>query len=179
MKVVALLGVIISILCLTCSCGGPDANILPDQNKAIENYLNGKKLEYQVMDGTYRYIANGDRDDRAQLPKAVNGDTVECYFEAYTFSSSPGNIFYTNKLELVADVEGLNTEYWNFNPLQLTVGSANIIAGVANGLPQCAKGDSIQLFMPSELGFGDKTLGLVPKNTALFYILNITDVKKQ
>lgn len=106
MKLISQLGNILFVMCLVCSCG-TDTNIVPDQRTAFVKFLEGKNLEYTIMDGTYRYIANADREGRDTQPVANVGDTIVFYFEAYTFSTDNANgletLFYANKKVVTQD----------------------------------------------------------------------------
>lgn len=166
------------LLLLGYGCG-KDTNIVPDQRTAIIKYLESQKFEYTTQGGVYKYIANIDREGRDKAKEAIVGDSLSFRFEAYTFTSAPGTIFYTNKVAVAAGMTGLNTTYWSFEPTKVKVGqSEGIIKGIANALPYCREGDSVLLYITSDLAYGDKFVSLIEKNTALQYIVNIENIKK-
>jgi len=45
-------------------------------------------------------------------------------------------------------------------------------------LDGCRQGDSVQLFLVSRLGYGNKPLGLVPANTPLVWDIVVNQVVK-
>lgn len=167
--------VVILSVSMFCSCGS-DTEIIPNQKTAIESFLGQK--EYTVQEGVYKFVANSNRDGYDNAPMAIAGDSVIYNFEAYTFISSPEALFYTNKPEVIKTLTGLNSQYWIKEPLRVKVGTTPMMKGLANGLPYCKQGDSVVLFITSDLAYGDKQAGIVQSNTALMYILNIENVKK-
>ena len=164
-------------LCLTYSCGS-DADVLPNQREAFVKYLDNKSIEYVEVEGVYKSILNEDRYGREQLPDSKSGDSLVFNFEAYTFGSSPSKQwFFTNKKELVDADEDLNSKYWDLTPLKVKIGSGGLIKGLESGLPNCRVGDSIHLYITSDLAFGDLPIDGVESNSAILYILNIIDLK--
>ncbi len=169
--------IIISTLCLTYSCGS-DADVLPNQISSIVKYLDNKGVEYVNVEGVYKSIINGDRYGRDELVDSKSGDSISFNFEAYTFGSSPSSQwFYTNKKSLVDAVDGINTQYWDLTPRRVKVGSGGLIKGIEYGLPNCRVGDSIHLYITSDLAYGDHSAQGVGGNSAILYILNIIDLK--
>lgn len=175
----AALTAILLLLLLGHGCGGADSNIIPDQRTAIIKYMESQKFDYITQGGVYKYIANIDREGRDKAKEAIAGDSLSFNFEAYTFTTAPGTIFYTNKKDVAARMTGLNTKYWSFEPVRVKVGrSEGIIKGLANALPYCREGDSVLIYITSDLAYGDKFVSLIEKNTALQYIVTIENIKK-
>lgn len=188
---------VISVFVLLCmfSCGTQDDTI-PSQISAIERYLRSQGVYslqeyeddatgtitkyYTVQNGVYKYIVNRDREDcPEESMQSEVGDSIILRFAAYVFSGSRASLYYTNIPELVEGIDNLNTQYWNFEPLRVKIGSTPIINGLANALPYCQKGDSVVLFVTSDLGFDDDPVGTVPVNSTLMYGLNVENVIKQ
>lgn len=160
------------ILCLAGTLVGcsTDEDFAVTQNKAIETYLKGQQMKYVIQGGTYRYISNEIRQERATEPIAQRGSQLEVNFAAYTFTSIPGTLIYSNMPDIASQVEGLNTTHWDLTPLTIGLGSASLIQGVDLGLEGCHQGDSVSLFFPSELAYGEKKLvGVVPANSAMMW----------
>ncbi len=169
----------ILILALLSSCGS-DANIVPDQRTAIENYIQNRYPDYFEQNGVYKCVTNMDRPEYAKLDIANYGDSIWFHFAAYTFESSPSTTpYFTDIAEIVEGDTVLNPRYWPNGPQAVKIGSTPLIKGLTAGLPDCRAGDSVYLFITSDLGYDDKTIGVVEKNTALMYFLKIENVKKQ
>lgn len=170
--------IIIVTLCLTCSCGS-DADVLPNQIEAIEKYLDNTNIEYENVDGVYKQILNENRYGRDKLTDSKLGDSIVFNFEAYTFTSAPSTEwFYTNKKPLVDALEGFNSQYWDLTPRRVKIGGGGLIQGISYGLPNCRVGDSVHLYITSDLAYGDKQADVVVRNSALLYIINIIDLKE-
>lgn len=175
-------------------CGNDD-DTLPDEVTAIERWFSrqqiipqaeaeqiGESRYYSVQEGVYKYVANRSRPGRpADQTGAAQGDSVEFYFEAYTFTTAPAALpYFTNKRSVVEEkMPGLNPEYWSFEPIRAKIGSSSIIKGVDLALPYCQPGDSVVMLITSDLGYGEELTGVVEKNTTLMWIVNIENVKKQ
>lgn len=162
---------------LFCACG-KDLDTLPKQQEAITRYLTGNNFDYTLQDGVYKRTPNKDRTNYPNEPIVNVGDSVTFNFEAYTFTTSPGTLFYTNKPYLIEAMSNLNSQYWPKSPIKVKAGATEMVEGVARGLIQCRQGDSVQLFITSDLAFHDKAMGTIEPNMAIMYVLNIENVKK-
>ncbi len=158
---------------------GPDMEIVPDQQDKILSYLDGKSLEYENIDGVYRYIANPERGGRALAPVVSEGDSVNFLFAAYTFVNAPQDLFYTNFDFIIEKDTVLNPLFWPEVPQRVKVGATRLLEGITRGLPGVCEGDSVQLFLTSDLAYGSKMVGSVPKDCAVVYYINVISVKKQ
>lgn len=190
----------ISVILLLTALSAIACNKLEDyvstQQTAIEKYLANKKIYnrasppenesgevlqyYDIQDGVYKYTENEYRESRPpESQAAAKGDSISFYFRAYTFSSSIGNLFYTNVEEEIQSLGShLNAQYWSSEVLSIKIGQGSVIKGLENALPSCRVGDTVQIFIPTDLGFGGKDVGVVPANTALMYLINIENITK-
>lgn len=167
------------ILFLLSGCGS-DSNIVPDQRSAIENYVESRYPDYVVQNGVYKCVTNMDRSGYETATIASPGDSIWFHFAAYTFESSPSTSpYFTDIAEILEGDTVLNPKYWPHGPQAVKIGATPLIRGLTAGLPECRTGDSVLLFITSDLGYDDKTVGVVEKNTALMYFLKIENVKKQ
>ena len=150
------------------------------QRTAIEKYLTSKNYAYDNRGGALCYTANRDRADYETAEIASGGDQVTFNFAAYIFNSGLGSLYYTNIAELAEkNLAGLDTEFWSFEPVTARVGNSGLVKGVDLALNGCREGDSVQVFLTSELCYDKKQTGILPKNTPTVFILKITDVTKQ
>lgn len=131
----------------------------------------------------YRHIVNyydADRDSRA----VVNwGDRVEIRFDAYIFSGSEptiANLYWSNIHETILKVaERSNyTLDWSEEPLAIDLGTTEIIEGLERTLPGCREADSVQVYMSSNLAYGNHLMGVVPKNSMVAWYMKIEKVTK-
>ena len=171
------------------SCNAADDKLIPDQQTAIVNFLTGKGFEYDRAGGVYRHIANADREGYNDADSIVVGDEVTFDFDAYTFSSGPGTMFYTSKPESISkmglpfgstdngDVDA-QAGGWQLSPRRIRLGSDPLMGSIAVAMPGCRQGDSVALFITSDLAYNRKPMGPIPKDTPLVYVLNIRNVTK-
>ncbi len=155
------------------ACGGEEEELLTKQQEAIEKYLDSKGLEYTIEGGAYKVIVAAGATDGV---RAQRGDSLTFNYAAYVFTNSPNGLYATSWAHLVEGQKDLNTEYWDFSPARIKLGESPIIKGVENALENCCVGDSLQIFMPSELGYGAEEMGSVTKNTALMFIVKIENI---
>ena len=50
---------------------------------------------------------------------------------------------------------------WSKEPLQITLGTTSILAGLEHTLPGCHEADSVQVFMTSNLAYGENAINVV------------------
>lgn len=165
-------------------------------NKMSEEEKVAEMAAYGVVGSVYRYVLNDDREDYADAAVVAQGDVVEFYYEAYSFTTNlnlaPGNynpqlIFATNRpetLDFLCNPGTTNTfaawdrTLWDSAPTVATVGSTTLVEGVSKGLPGLREGDHVWLVFASDLGFGEKELGTVGRNQILAYRIYIEKVTK-
>lgn len=154
----------------------------PKQRSQIESYLSQK--EYTITsDSAFVHLA-GNKFNIAAENRPVGaevGDRVKFNIESYTFTSSPSSEpFYTNKRYLVESIsDELNTEYWDFEPRVVTLGSGEILNALDESLRGSIAGDSLLVFLTSSIAYGEDGLGAVPANTAVMMILTVENLSKR
>lgn len=131
----------------------------------------------------YRYIVNYYDADREAKPIINWGDKIAIRFNAYTFTGSePTNsaIYWSNVSEVIEQLgkKSGNTLDWSKEPLQITLGTTSILAGLEHTLPGCHEADSLQVFMTSNLAYGDNAINVVPKNSMVAWYMKIEKVLK-
>lgn len=143
--------------------------------------MTGEKLPYYTRCGdAYRHITNVYRADRP-TKRIAEGSKVTFRYEAYLFESGPANIpFATNNRgagKILAEEYGLDTTYWDFTPAVRILGTDPIIKGLELTLPDCAKGDTVYTFMPYEVAYGDRAMGVIAAESAVMMVTVIDDVE--
>ena len=67
---------------------------------------------------------------------------------------------------------------WSTEPLAIKLGSTEILEGLELALPGCREADSVQVYMSSNLAYGKKLIGVVPKNSMVAWYMKIEKVTK-
>ena len=131
----------------------------------------------------YRHIVNYYDAGREDRPVVEWGDRLEIRFDAYTFTGSEPStsaIYWSNNAETIQELgkKSGNTLDWSTEPLTITLGSTAILEGLERALPGCHEGDSVQVYMTSNLAYGKHLVGVVPKNSMVAWYIKIEKVTK-
>lgn len=131
----------------------------------------------------YRHIVNYYEAGREDRPVVEWGDRLEIRFDAYTFTGSEPStsaIYWSNDAETIQELgkKSGNTLDWSTEPLTITLGTTAILEGLERALPGCHEGDSVQIYMTSNLAYGKHLVGVVPKNSMVAWYIKIEKVTK-
>jgi hypothetical protein len=131
----------------------------------------------------YRHIVNYYDAGREDRPVVEWGDRLEIRFDAYTFTGSEPStsaIYWSNNAETIQELgkKSGNTLDWSTEPLTITLGTTAILEGLERALPGCHEGDSVQVYMTSNLAYGKHLVGVVPKNSMVAWYIKIEKVTK-
>ena len=148
----------------------------------VENSLERNPAFYERIDySIYRYIATYYDEDRKAKPAIKQGDEVTITFTAYVFTGSAptlSSVYMTNDLSVINALgqAGLNTDYWEAEPLTIKIGQTNIIKGVATSLIGCREGDVVEAYMTLDAAYDNKVVGVVPKGSSVAWFYTIDSV---
>lgn len=148
----------------------------------VENSLERNPAFYERIDySIYRYIATYYDEDRKAKPAIKQGDEVTITFTAYVFTGSAptlSSVYMTNDRSVINALgqAGLNTDYWEAEPLTIKIGQTNIIKGVATSLIGCREGDVVEAYMTLDAAYDNKVVGVVPKGSSVAWFYTIDSV---
>lgn len=150
-----------------------------DIASSLEDYPN-----FYVEYGSYAYLYIEDyyNTERSSKPQITKGSRITITFRLYPFSgssiSSSTLPTYTNDpaYEQLYIEGGLNTKYWDFEPLEITVGNSEIVEGVEQGIIGCREGDTIEIYMTRNMGYGSDVIGVMEEDSALAFFCTIESV---
>ena len=195
MRIVLNIAVALLLLCTSCS---KQEDIIFAQHEQMVKYLTttlklvaeeelGNVLDenppfYSTIDRyVYRHVVNYYDAGRKAQKEVVWGSTVEFHFDAYLVENGrPTDIYWSNTEATFERFRRENTNFtvdWSTEPLRVTLGATEMIEGLNIALPGCREKDSVQLFITSNLAYGKKIVGEVPKNTAVAWYLKIDKVE--
>ena len=131
----------------------------------------------------YRHIVNYYDAARENRPVVNWGDKVEISFNAYIFTGSEPStsaIYWSNVPEIIKQLgnKSGNTLDWSSAPLTIQLGTTEILEGLERTLPGCHEADSVQVYMSSNLAYGKKLIGVVPKESMVAWYIRIKKVTK-
>jgi FKBP-type peptidyl-prolyl cis-trans isomerase 2 len=113
------------------------------------------------------------------------GDKISIIYSGYLFSGSKpslASLFATNDETLINELiaQGLNGSYeWTTEPLEVTVGSNDLLDSISTALEGCYEGDVVEIYLTFEAGYGKKYVGMVPGKSALAWFIEIKSVTKK
>jgi hypothetical protein len=188
---------ILFLLPLLVACEQEDT-LLTERDKIVK-YLTGRRivaeenlgdiieeqpLFYNVFDRyAYRHIVNYYDTDRDSKPVVEWGDRLEIRFNAYPFTGSEpsvNSIYWSNVAETIEQLgkKSTGTLDWSTEPLLIELGKTEIITGLEHTLPGCHEADSVQIYMTSNLAYGKRLVGNVPKHSMVAWYIKIEKVIK-
>lgn len=187
-------------LALVVGCSQEDT-VLPDQQKKLESFLTsahepkliaeanktaGDQLPYYSVSGdrVYRYIFDVYNPERTGKALVEYGDNVSITFRMYVFDYK--NItdkimpYFSNDplLKEAYEAVGLNTEFWSFEPMVVTLGETQILKGLELALAGCRDGDIVEAYMSYNMAYGTKPMGIIAKESPVAILFTINAVKK-
>ena len=154
------------------------------EKSEVGNVIEDNPAFYEIFGRyAYRHIVNYYDEGREDKPVVEWGDKVEIRFDAYTFTGSEpaiSNLYWSNIHETIVDV-GDKSNYtldWSEEPLTIVLGQTEILEGLELTLPGCHEADSVQVYMTSNLAYGKKLIGVVPKTSMVAWYMKIDKVTK-
>lgn len=191
--------VILPLLLLSFAGCEQEDTLLSERDK-IENYLTssrnmvaeedlGSVIEdnppfYNIFDRyAYRHIVNYYEEGRNERTEVAWGDDLELRFRAYVFTGSEpslSTLYWTNVEEVILLLQQQSDSKleWSLEPLKVKLGTTEMLEGLELTLAGCRERDSVQVYMTSNLAYGKKLLGSVPKNSMIAWYMRIEKVTK-
>ena len=103
---------------------------------------------------------------------------VSFYYAGYIFTSgapSNANLFITNHRE-TADKAGWELTDQDFEIYEISMADASLVEGLRKGLLGVKPGEQCEIIFSGKYGFGNKSFGMIPANSALFYRIWVVGV---
>jgi hypothetical protein len=195
-------GIVVGILAVVgfvSSCGRMD-DIVDEAQTKIRSYLHGQKIydptnypdpmptdekgRYDIVGGAFRYIVTQDSDGRDGWAEVKNGDEIALWFDARIFSGSSFDrfpLFYSNNATTIEIYRGSNDQFdpveWPTTPFIAKLGDGQLMPAVENALVGCRVGDKVQLFIPPDIGYGNRQNYSVPANATLAFEITIQSIE--
>ena len=171
-----LLTVFIAATTILCGCNkGDDQNSDGAQRERILKYTGSLTTPVSERDGVF--ITRLNTQAATASLRVEPGDSVWIDYAMYTFVSKPDSLFATNIAALAAEKK-FDTRYMSFEPLAVKYGETELIKGFARGINNASVQDSLMIFVPSELAYGNKLVGIVKKSTTIAIFADIKKIRK-
>lgn len=172
---IALITAVCALTVGTTSCKKEDDyNTDISQRERIVKYLDGQGQRYETFNDVYRQKLN-------LLPsipgvRVNKGDSVWINYAIYSFDTKPDSLITTNIAQLATEWK-LSTDYLSLVPMGMVYGQGKVFKGWEAGMENSISGDSMMIFVPSDLAYGDKINGIVKKSTTIAIFVAITNSK--
>ncbi len=147
---------------------------IDEQVTNIESYLDNGKFDYTREGDLFKVVNPVTPSTQISLQE---GDSLYFYFAQYLFTSTIGALYYTN-IEHLATEANMDLMGLSYEPLAVKYGTTPLIEGYEIGLNGAMQGDTLTLFMTSELAYGDKYISTLDKNQSIASVVIIEKIVK-
>jgi peptidylprolyl isomerase len=89
-----------------------------------------------------------------------------------------GDVVFVHYVGKLADGTLFDESYSRKSPLQFPLGVGKVIKGWDEGIQLMHVGDSAQLTIPPEIGYGSRDMGQIPPNSTLIFTVKLVKVNK-
>ncbi len=189
-------------LLLFAACSDDDTDTVVEQQEDIVSFLTSthspalisEKSVAESLDDdpefystsgytTYRYIEDYYNTDREQYKLLEKGDVITITFWCYDFSTyttpSDSYLYYTNDpaYEQAFQEAGLNTQYWSFEPLEITLGAGDILNSIETALVGCRVNDKVELYLTYNMAYGSQWVGVTSLEEPMAFFCTIDSIE--
>lgn len=105
---------------------------------------------------------------------------VSFYYAGYIFKNgvSNSNLFATNHKKTAEDARFELTDQ-DFELMEADMSEADFLTGLRNGLIGVRAGEECEILFSAKYGYGNKTFGIIPVNSALLYKIWVVGVSNE
>lgn len=141
------------------SCSNESGEDIVKQQASLKTYLAGKKFSYVEIGDVYKVVKTKGYGYQGNY-----GDTVTFN---YTITQYNSNVVITSNVLDTLVKYGFDKEIFKPGPTKVVIGQESFIPGIRQGLLATNAGEVADIYVTSDLGYGDQQAGIVPANTML------------
>jgi len=112
-------------------------------------------------------------DTRGRLSRLVIDDVIVGAGEAV----SVGDTVSVHYIGTLQNGQQFDNSYQKAKPFEFTVGKGQVIAGWDEGVVGMRVGGQRILAVPSDMAYGNRTMGPIPANSTLVFVIELLEVK--
>lgn len=145
------------------------------QEDNIDKYITNLLKQDTTMRVTYNGGASRVTLKAGEGPALADGNNVSFFWGGYIFTNNfnKNNLFQTNDIEQ-AKASGWDTsDESRFQVLNINLGEYPMIEGLRNGLVGVKEGEECYIIFSGKRGFGNRSVGRIPSNSALLYYVKV------
>ncbi|MGC9472421.1 MAG: FKBP-type peptidyl-prolyl cis-trans isomerase [Bacteroidales bacterium] len=159
--------VFLPVSCLDLDQEDPYQEMLEEERIELAAYMEEHYPGVEPLpSGLYYVELEAGTGDSAMVGKNVRVDYAGYFLDGTMFDTS------MDTAAIRGDIYVASKDY---SPLEFTLGYANLIYGVQEGVSLMREGGSARVFFPSNLGYG-RGSGTIPTNSTLIFDLYLLDV---
>lgn len=114
-------------------------------------------------------------------PKLASNGAVSFYYAGYTFKGSnvsASNLFATNHQE-TAESANFSLTDPDYSLYEVNIQDTEMLEGLKNGLIGVQAGETCEILFTAKYGYGNRTFGIIPANSALLYKIWVIGVSNE
>jgi FKBP-type peptidyl-prolyl cis-trans isomerase len=118
---------------------------------------------------------------KGEGPKLSADGAISFYYAGYIFkgsSVSASNLFATNHQETAESANFQITEP-DYSLYEVNMADTEMLEGLKNGLTGVQAGETCEILFTAKYGYGNKTFGIIPANSALLYKIWVIGVSNE
>lgn len=111
-------------------------------------------------------------------PKLSSTGAVSFYYAGYIFKGSnptAANLFATNHQQ-TAESSNFKVTDPDYSLLEVNMAETDMLEGLRNGLTGVQAGEECEILFTAKYGYGNRTFGIIPVNSALLYKIWVVGV---
>ena len=148
------------------SCSKESGEDIASQQSTIEKYLS--KVAYTKVNDIYKVVAVPGYGYEPEI-----GDTVTFNYTIFEYTSK--NVIISNVPDTLTR-NGFDLSLYPSGPTKVVIGEENFLSGMQRGLRSIHAGEVCDIYLTSNLGYGDKPSGPVVGNTILRVRMQIVTI---
>lgn len=176
-KITAILLAVLSIVSV-CSCKKEQlALTYSNQEQKIDKYISSATDRDSTIIVTRNKGSNRMTVVQGTGEKLMDYGHVSFYYAGYIFngSASSSGMFATNH-QTTAEQAGWNLTGMDFSLFETGLSSGELLEGLRYGLEGVQAGEECEIIFSGKYGYGNKTFGIIPANSALLYKIWVVGV---
>lgn len=146
------------------------------QESKIDSYIEKNRVSGT---DTLRVVRNGGSNrlvrKEGEGEELDSQGSVSFYYAGYIFTGSASTMFVTNH-QSTAESSGWSVTDPDYEIFEINMKDTELIEGLHKGLVGVRAGEECEIMFSGKYGFGNKTFGIIPANSALLYKIWVVGV---
>ena len=153
--------------------------ITPNADDPTKNDTTKVKVEWEdTLDVVYNNGAARLIKTEGTGPELTENGAVSFYYAGYIFKGSnvsASNLFATNHQATAEGANFISTEP-DYSIMEVNMAETDMLEGLRNGLTGVRAGEECEILFTAKYGYGNRTFGIIPVNSALLYKIWVVGV---